>query len=53
MKEHASFLPPQIEPFASHCLLQKFHHFKILLFLDSLAIRQIFMVNDTSQLKKS
>ena len=52
MVKHTFFLPPRIERFSSHCLSQKFHHFMLVLFVDSMATKQKFIVNNTITIKE-
>ena len=52
MAKHTFFLAPRIELFSSHCLSQTFNHFKIVLFVDSMATRQKFMLKNTFTIKE-
>jgi len=52
MVKYTFFLTPRIEPFSSHCLSQTFHHFKIVLFVDSMATRQKLTVNNIFTIKE-
>jgi hypothetical protein len=52
MVKNAFYLAPRTECFSSHGLSQTFHHFKIVLFVDSIATRQKFMLNNTFTIKE-
>jgi len=46
------FLALRIESFSSHGLSQTFHHFKAILFVDSMATRQKFTLNNIFAIKE-
>ena len=52
MVKYTFFLASRIESFPSHCLSQMFYHFKIVLFVDSVATRQKFMLNNIFTIKE-